>query len=135
MSFVDTNVVIDLLRPAGPFADWSYGTVRAAILAGRVRISTLVFAELAAGYASQDMPVADLETLDFDVVDAPKDALFLAGQAFAAYRRSGGVLNNVLPDFIVGAQAFVAKAVLITRDTRVYRNYFPDLTLVTPGKV
>ena len=59
-------------------------------------------------------------------------ALFSAGKAFQRYRSAGGVRTGVLPDFFLGAHAAVIGAPLLTRDTRRYRTYFPELTLIAP---
>lgn len=59
-------------------------------------------------------------------------AAFLAGKAFASYRRHGGLRSSLLPDFFIGAHAAVAKFRLLTRDPRQYRTYFPDLVLIVP---
>ena len=61
-----------------------------------------------------------------------KQALFLAGKAFAAYRKRGGTRTGVLPDFFIGAHASSEKLSLLTRDARRYRTYFPDVELLTP---
>ena len=59
-------------------------------------------------------------------------ALFMAGKAHASYRKSGGFKLNVLPDFFIGAQAMDLEVPLLTRDTRRYRSYFPELELIAP---
>ena len=66
------------------------------------------------------------------MLEIPKPALFLAGKAFVQYRRTGGVKNNVLGDFFIGAHAAVSGLPVLTRDTRRYRNYFPSVRLMTP---
>jgi hypothetical protein len=66
------------------------------------------------------------------LLEIPKPALFLAGKAFVQYRRSGGVKNNVLGDFFIGAHAAVSSLPVLTRDARRYKNYFPSVKLVTP---
>lgn len=80
-----------------------------------------------------------LEALDAVVRDmqlvrheTPRPALFLAGKAFAQYRRRGGRKAQVLPDFFVGAHAAVLGWPLLTRDAARYRTYFPRLEVVTP---
>ena len=66
------------------------------------------------------------------MIEIPKPALFLAGKAFVQYRRSGGVKNNVLGDFFIGAHAAVSGLSILTRDSRRYKNYFPHVRLVAP---
>jgi hypothetical protein len=62
----------------------------------------------------------------------PFEAGFLAGKAFAAYRRRGGSKTSPLPDFLIGAHAAVMGHKLLTRDARRYRNYFPKLDIIAP---
>jgi predicted nucleic acid-binding protein len=85
------------------------------------------------------MSVARIEELDAVIVEAtlqwedlPKSALFLAGKAFLAYRKSQGTQQNVLPDFFIGTHAAVMKWPLLTRDAARYRTYFRTVELITP---
>jgi predicted nucleic acid-binding protein len=48
--------------------------------------------------------------------DAP---LWEAGQAFIRYRQQAGQKGNVLPDFLIGAQASATGAPVLTRDARM----------------
>ena len=62
----------------------------------------------------------------------PWDAAFLAGKAFAAYRRRHRTKRSRLPDFYIGAHSAVMGRTLLTRDPRRYRSYFPKLRIVAP---
>ncbi len=62
----------------------------------------------------------------------PPEAAFLAGRAFAQYRRRGDAKRAPLPDFFIGAHAAVASYELLTRDAARYRTYFPTLPLISP---
>jgi len=62
----------------------------------------------------------------------PYRAAFLAGKALLLYRRRGGVRSSPLPDFFIGAHAYVAHLPLLTRDPRRVRSFFPSVRLVTP---
>ena len=62
----------------------------------------------------------------------PWEAAFLAGRAFAAYRRRGGAKRSPLPDFYIGAHAAVAGMRQLTRDAARYRTYFPQVELIAP---
>ena len=74
-----------------------------------------------------------LDGMELRMLEIPKPALFLAGKAFVQYRRHGGVKNNVLGDFFIGAHAAVSGLSVLTRDTHRYKNYFPSVKLVAPS--
>jgi len=63
----------------------------------------------------------------------PTAGLFAAGQAFRKYRAAGGLRSNVLPDFFIGGHAQATRSPILTRDTRPYRAYFPDVALIAPA--
>ena len=73
-----------------------------------------------------------LADVDLELAETPRSALFLAGKAFQRYRARGGARLSVLPDFFIGAHAAVARFVLLTRDSRRYRDYFPGVELIAP---
>lgn len=56
----------------------------------------------------------------------------LAGKCFVWYRRRRGARTSPLPDFWFGAHAAVAGLVMLTRDPRRYRTYFPALEIIAP---
>ena len=64
--------------------------------------------------------------------EIPRSALFLAGKAFARYRKRGGSKTQVLPDFFIGAHAAVLGWPLLTRDAGRYKTYFPTLEVLAP---
>ena len=72
------------------------------------------------------------EIEDFLRLPLPWEAAFLAGKCFVRYRRRSGVRTSPLPDFYIGAHAAVAGLVMLTRDPRRYRTYFPALEVIAP---
>src|SRR5690606_20802537 len=114
------------------WAAWSQAELEAAALLGPLGINDVVYAELSVRYRD----IADLDAMialaQLDHLPIPRQALFLAGKAFQAYRRTGGSRTGVLPDFFIGAHAAVAGLTLITRDAARYRTYFPNLAVRTP---
>jgi predicted nucleic acid-binding protein len=128
---VDSNVLIDLIDKTLPWHDWSAGQATAILNAGGALVINPII------YAEVSIPFVDAETAQellapFEREDLPFQAAFLAGKAFQAYRRRGGVRTSPLPDFFIGAHALVAGHRLLTRDGARYRTYFPELELIAP---
>ncbi|MEL6294696.1 MAG: PIN domain-containing protein [Pseudomonadota bacterium] len=132
MIFVDTNVLLDVVTDDENFAEWSIAQLETAALRGDLLINDSVYAELSVGYREKERLDAFIEAAGLRHEMIPKDALFLAGKAFASYRRSKGTKQNVLPDFFIGAHATVLSVPLLTRDARRYRTYFPNLEVISP---
>lgn len=132
MILVDTNVVIDVATGDPHWAEWSLNQLESAVARDSVVINDIVYAELSAGYRHTDELDNSLKTLRIAHAVIPKLALFLAGHAFRQYRRRRGVKTGVLPDFFIGAHAFVENAALLTRDPDRVRAYFPTVTLIAP---
>ena len=133
MTLVDSSVLIDILVDDPNWFDWSLAQLEAAALRGPLLINDIVYAETSTRYAAIEDFEAALVIANMTVVPTPRMALFLAGKAFAQYRRAGGTRTGVLADFFIGAHAVVEQLPLLTRDARRYQNYFPTIKLLTPG--
>lgn len=133
MTFVDTNILLDLVTDDPKWADWSTVQLEAASLRGPLLINDIVYAELSVRYDRIEELDSLLDELGLDISPVPRAALFLAGKVFMRYRKSGGLRTGVLPDFFVGAHAAVSGLPLLTRDGRRYRAYFPSLELISPA--
>jgi len=129
---VDTNIIIDIAEADPTWKPWSLAQLSMALASGPALVCHVVFAELCSQYASVDEVETVLASLGLTMQPLRKAALFRAAQAFAVYRRNGGTKDNVLPDFFIGAQAVDLGVPLLTRDTRRYRSYFPELELIAP---
>jgi hypothetical protein len=129
---VDTNVLVDLLTDDPVWADWSTDAFCACTDYARLVLDTPVYAELAVRYGSVEALEQMIEAAGLEREHVPWPAAFLAGQAFAAYRRAGGARRSPLPDFYIGAHAAVTGMPLLTRDAARYRSYFPTVELITP---
>ncbi len=98
-------------------------------------INPIVYAEISARFSTPSALDGKLTDLELDVLDLPRPAAFLAGKAYAQYRRRGGTKSNVLADFFIGAHAAVLGCPLLTRDAKRYTAYFPERALdcsITP---
>jgi predicted nucleic acid-binding protein len=131
-TLVDSNVVLDLLTADETWLDWSAAMLTRAANKGAVVINQIVYAEVSTRYDR----IEDLDealSADYYVrLSLPWEAAFLAGKAFAQYKKRTGTKRSPLPDFYIGAHAAVAGMTLLTRDPRRYREYFPKLRLVSP---
>lgn len=130
MILVDTDVLLDVCQADPRWADWSERQLEAASYRAKLCIDPVVHAEASVTFREIGIFEAALRTLGVDVVAAPREALFLAGEAFLRCRRRGGSRSGVLPDFLVGAHAAVAGVPLLTRDASRYRTYFPSVELL-----
>ena len=131
-TLVDSNVLIDLFDEASEWRDWSEAMLTRAASRGALVINPIVYAEVAAGFASIEHVEAALPESYLRRESLPWAAAFLAGRAFVQYRRRGGTRSAPLPDFYIGAHAAVAGHTLLTRDARRYRYYFPKLRVIAP---
>ena len=130
--YVDTNILVYLLRPDTPHGQSASATFQRLGESHRFRINDVVFAELAPGFRSADDISTWLETLNVEHVPSPREALFRAALAFRKYRSSGGKKTSPLPDFFIGADAEFASVPLLTNDRGRYKSYFPDLEIISP---
>lgn len=129
MTLVDTNVLLDILLDGAPESDASEGRLSAALKIGPVVINDIIAAELAPLFPDEDTLWATLARAHLQLDSYPREAIFVAGQAFLRYRREGGKRQRILPDFMIGAHASVRNAALLTRDRGFYRSHFPSLRL------
>jgi len=129
---IDTNVLVDLLTDDPVWAEWSTDAFCACMDHARVVIDTTVYAELAVRYDTVEALEQMIEAAGLEREHVPWSAAYLAGKAFAQYRRSSGTRRSPLPDFYIGAHAAVAGMRLLTRDAGRYRTYFPTVELIAP---
>jgi predicted nucleic acid-binding protein len=132
VTLVDTNVLLDLVTADPNWADWSIAALEAASLRGSLIINDVIYAELGIRYDQIELLDEFVAEAELTMLELPRPALFLAGKAFAHYRKAGGTRNGVLPDFFIGAHAAITQLPLLTRDAGRYRTYFPTVELITP---
>lgn len=132
MLLVDTNVLLDVLQDDPQWADWSITQLRAQSKIHELAINPVVYAEVSLSFASIEALDAVVDRMELTLSEIPRPALFLAGKAFAQYRKRGGSKAPVLPDFFIGAHAAVQGWPLLTRDASRFRTYFPGLEVLAP---
>ena len=151
---VDTNALLALLYE-DEHTDESEAILRRVYREGRVVITPIVYAELAAdGHFETASDLNQFLTdLSIQLVDPSREALFRAGERFRRYvnRRPDGLQcpscgtkqpvcceacrNRLTPrqhiaaDFLIGGHAAVDGDALVSFDAAFYDTYFPSLTV------
>ena len=132
MLLVDTNVLVDVLENDPQWVDWSIRQLRTQSKIHPLAINPIIYAELSLTFSRVEALDKTIANLGLTLKELPGAALFLAGKAYAQYRRQGGKKQNVLADFFIGAHAAVLGCPVLTRDARRYQSYFPSVVLITP---
>ncbi len=127
---VDTNVLLDLTEKDEHWADWSQEQMN--LYVGRLVVDPIVYTELCYEAGNVEDVDAVLITLGLGFEELPRQALFLASQAFKLYRQHGGNKTAPLPDFFIGAHAAALGIPILTRDVKRYQTYFPTVELLCP---
>lgn len=132
---VDSSVLLDVITDDPTWGEWSTDTLRRLAEEAVLVINPLIYAEVSIRYETIEELEAVLPTDLYRREPLPWEAAFLAGKAFLAYRRQGGVKRAPLPDFYIGAHAAVRRYRLLTRDPSPCRRHFPTVKLVAPEQL
>lgn len=132
---VDSNILIDIFSEDSLWFDWSHQQIAHFIDQAetyQLIINPIIYAELSVGIESPQKLDQLLPHKYYTREALPYEAAFLAGKAFLKYRQSGGTRRSPLPDFYIGAHALTSGYRLLSRDSKRYQTYFPDLDLIAP---
>jgi predicted nucleic acid-binding protein len=132
-TLVDSNVLLDVFTNDPNWSEWSSRHLDLAASEGQLLINPVIYAEVSVRFATIEELEKALPANAFRYAEIPKEAAFLAGKTFLAYKKAGGTREVPLPDFFIGAQALVEGWKLLTRDGKGYRGYFPKLEIVYPA--
>lgn len=150
---MDTNVLLAILY-GDDYADRSEAELRRAYRSGKVVLTPIVYAELAADgqFVTEGDLTQFLTDFSIQVEEPSRAALFRAGEQFDLYtgRRPDGLQcpscgtkqtvhcpecdeplaprQHIAADFLIGGHAVVDADALISFDTGFYDAYFPSLT-------
>ena len=129
---VDSNIILDVFLDDPNWAEWSVSKLEKFSTITKLFINPIVYSEVSTGFKKIEELESVLNRAGFQMLDIPKEALFLAGKAFLKYRKNRGTKISPLPDFYIGAQAAIFEMDLLTRDVTRYRTYFPTVRLISP---
>jgi len=129
---LDSNIILDVFLNDPKWADWSESKLDEYDQLGILYINSIIYSEISIGFKKiEDLEVA-IAKAGFQMLQIPKEALFLAGKVYLKYRKTKGTKRSPLLDFYIGAHAAVQNLGLITRDISRYQSYFPTVKLITP---
>jgi predicted nucleic acid-binding protein len=130
-TFLDTNILIDLLSLDSPFHSKAVEACEKRREEGPLVICDIVYSEFSAGMANRQSVDEAIQMLSLERLHFSNAALFQAGQAFKQYRtKKDSNKMNVLSDFLIGAIAESEEVPLLTRNAKDYKNYFPGVKLI-----
>jgi predicted nucleic acid-binding protein len=150
---VDTNALLAILYDDDAHADASEAALRKAYREGRLVVTPVIYAELAADGHFEATADVDrfLDDFSLQLVEPSRDALFRAGEQFRQYtsRRPDGfqcpacgneqavvcaecgadlsTRGHVAADFLIGGHAAVDADALVSFDGGFYGTYFPSV--------
>jgi predicted nucleic acid-binding protein len=131
-TLVDGNIRLDLFGDDQLWADRSEQALARSFEEGMLCVNPIIYAGVSVRFDAVE-PLEALTPAQRVVREhLPYEAAFLAGKAFAIYRKQGGTKRAPLPDFYIGAHAMVAGHRPLTRGTARFRTYFPKLEVVGP---
>jgi len=129
---VDSNIVMDVFLNDPKWADWSESKLSEYDQLGILYINPVVYSEISIGFERIEDLESAIAKAGLQMLEIPKEALFLAGKTFLKYKKRKGIKRTPLPDFYIGAQAAVLNLDLITRDVSRYQSYFPTVEIIHP---
>lgn len=129
---VDSNVILDIVNEDLEWFSWSATQLEMLAETHVLIINPIIYSEVSAGFDRIEELDAALPEDHLRREPLPWEAGFLAGKCFVNYRRSGGARRSPLPDFYIGAHAAISGYILLTRDERRYKTYFPNLKVLAP---
>ena len=129
---VDSNIILDVFLDDPNWAEWSESKLIKFSSISKLFINPVIYSEVSVGFKRIEELESALTHSDFQMLEIPREALFLAGKAFLKYRKNRGTKISPLPDFYIGAQAAIFEMDLLTRDVTRYRTYFPTVRLIGP---
>jgi predicted nucleic acid-binding protein len=133
MILLDANVILDVWDRDPVWYAWSKERMQMLSTIDELAINPIIYAEISPRLSTYDLLDKELEEMGILFEWIPRDAAFWAGKAYQFYRRRGGTKTSILPDFFIGAHAAVLGCPLLTRDTRRYKTYFPQVRLIAPA--
>ena len=129
ITFVDTNVLLDVFLPDPEWGSKSKENLEIAFNQGALIVNEIIYSELSPQFPDKEMLDDALRQLSIRIVSLDLEVAYHAGKKWQQYRKTGGKRNRVLADFLIGAHAAMRSEKLLTRDRGFYKAYFKELDI------
>jgi hypothetical protein len=129
ITFVDTNVLLDVFLPDPQWGEKSSHALDQAYTDGSLVVNEIIYAELAPQFPEKKLLDETLKTLGIRVVILDLESAYAAGTKWKKHLEAGGKRDRVLADFLIGAHAEKIAEKLLTRDRGFYKKYFTTLNI------
>jgi len=130
ITFVDTNVLLDVFLPDPKWGQKSKIRLEQAFNQGSLILNEIIYSELTPQFSSKALPDDALKVLSIRIVSLDLKTAYNAGRIWKDYRKAGGRRNRILADFLIGAHAAIQADQILTRDRGFYKKYFSDLHII-----
>ena len=98
---VDSNVILDIFLNDPAWADWSEATLEKHSQRTPLYINSIIYSEVSIGFIKIEDLESSIAKAGFQMLEIPKEALFLAGKVFLKYKKQKGIRRTPLPDFYI----------------------------------
>jgi predicted nucleic acid-binding protein len=130
ITFVDTNILLDVFLPDPDFGKRSSEHLEKAFHEGSLIINVIIYAELAPQFGSRNLLDSTLAKLGIQMLFIEQEIAYTAGRKWKQYRKAGGKRDRILADFLIGAHAQSKADILLSRDRGFYKKYFKGLKVM-----
>jgi len=128
---VDSSVILDVVCNDPRHAVSSLQALRTAASEGTLIICECVLAEIRPAFNDQEF-CAFRKEWPLVFVPSSEESAVLAGTYFAEYLTRRHSAKAIVPDFLIGAHAFIHADRLLARDRGYLRDYFSNLAVLLP---
>ena len=91
---VDSNIILDVFLNDPKWADWSESTLEEYINYTTLYINPIIYSEISIGFKLIEDLESAITKAGFQMLEIPKEALFLAGKAYLKYKKRKGVKSK-----------------------------------------
>jgi len=128
---VDSCILLDIATNDVRHAEASLAALQH--YQGKLAINPLVYAEICRAFIADGVLDRALAGYHIEKLPLPYDAARIAALAFAQFKANKGKSRHILPDFYIGAHALLDERPILTRDTKVFSQYFQGLQVIEPS--